>query len=233
MKRAFIRALWGEYDNSTKYKSRRFKIDKDIKYYKTIDDKTNLDFHAYVFGKENYDRLKDFGIKNVVLVDNKPFLYDTQTETFGNKLFLINKAMEDFDEVVYLDWDCVLTKQLPDNFWDVLNEKREIQACLQQCRRQKVFFRKPDNRKVSNGGFMYFRQKRVCMRVLNTWQNTKHRGFNDEIAVSKVIDSLIGRWEGIDAYWDNFEPMVCDLKKGSCFTPERLATKDICFKHYL
>jgi hypothetical protein len=190
-------------------------------------------FKTYVLGTENYDYLESKGL-DCVLVDHRPVIWDLQKEFWRHKLLILEAAMDEFDELCYLDWDCVPIKPLPDNYWDTLNEKDDIQANLQFYRRKKCHWRKTDWRKVSNGGFLYIRNKDIPGELIRTWEGMdEHHKFWDEVIISQYIDNRLGEWQGIDVYWDKFEPEVCNLKKRSAFTDEQVLSKEACFMHYI
>ncbi|MFA5314300.1 MAG: hypothetical protein WC375_13450, partial [Methanomassiliicoccales archaeon] len=56
--------------------------------------------------------------------------------------------------------------------------------------------------------------------------------FDDEPAMTKYVDDFWGGWEGIDAYWDSFEPETCNTRRKSVYSADRLATKKTCFQHW-
>lgn len=255
MKRALIRALWGIYKKDEKhpeiintlsqkhcdltvsrYLSRRNKMDRDM--YKIWRNKLNDPFIVYVFGKENFEKVKTFGF-NAVLINENPAPFNLITETYRNKLEIIKYAMEvdGYDEIVYMDWDTIPTKKLLPNFWDILGKKEVFQANLQTyCRRKCPWRRSGDFRKVPNGGFIYIRDKSIPSKVISYWEELclkKIQSDNDEPAFAMLTDNMVGGWKGIDLYWKLFEPEVCNLYKSSSFPKEQIAQKNICFMHYI
>jgi hypothetical protein len=243
MKKAFIRALWGDVANH-----RNGKISLEIQ---KVEDKSW--FTVYVFGIDNYTWLKDLGF-NVVLVDNESTKWDLETEMYRHKLEVFDRAMEDFDEIAFLDWDCVPTGDIS-NAWSELGKKAEFQANLFQYRTKKCLWRSEDQRKVCNGGFVYMRDKGAPYQIIRIWDEfhkwvdkrkaeRNARGlelrfrekcmiFDDEPAMSKYVDEIYGRWCGIYEYWMNFEPTVCNLKRKSVYNKEKLDQKPACFMHML
>jgi len=238
--RTFIRTLWGTpdtcYDEGwVNASSRRTRLDDDIEM--ILKHPNTVPFITYVLGKKNYDYLKSLGVKDVVLLGKEPVLYNPQTEFWRHKLDILKAAMVDHDEIVYLDWDCIPVKPLFNDFWERLGKKREIQCNLQFYRRRKCLWRTVDLRKTCNGGFLYIRGKDIPQKLIDTWNNfNADCKFWDETAISKLTDDMSGGWQGIDYYWNNFEPTVCNLtdsKNRSAFTDEQIASKDICFMHYI
>lgn len=235
MKRGFIRGLWGIYDTSNRIVARRSKIDVNIDTIKNC--KFNEPFKVYVFGKDNYNAIRNLGF-DAVLINDSPFIYDLVEYQYRHKLELIKHAMEvdGYDEMVYLDWDCIPQKKLPNDFWDKCYLKEPFQACLQTYRRPKCAWRPVDSRKVPNGGFLYIRDKEFPSKAIKIWE-TETKQANDELAYAKAVDGMIGGWNDSDKcmkiYWDKYETNYCNLVRGSSYPREMTATKDVHFIHYI
>jgi len=209
-KRGFIRALWGIHEHEgRRFYKRRTKLDNDISFFKK--NPFSHDFKVYVFGEDNAKACEDHGF-DTVLLDKRPIVWDMDTEQFRHKLEVFDKAMEDFDEIVFLDWDTLPVEKIPENFWDVLNEKEEIQMTLNQYRRRKAMWRKGDTRKLCCASFVYCRNKIHTEGFIDTWEKMG-RPWSEEIAMAKYTDSLKGGWKGKDHYWDNYEPYWFALPK--------------------
>ena len=242
MKRTFIRCVWGAYSSNQELKDeaakiwkgvdkleRRSKIDSDIQLIQ--DNKFNEPFIVYVYGKDNYDKMKSLGL-DCALVDPNPAPFDQVKYVYRHKLELIKYAMEadGYDEIIYLDWDCIPQKKLPDNFWDEFQKKGSIQACLQQYRRRKCLWRQDDVRKVPNGGFVYLRDKTIPSQVIKIWETMPQD--NDEPAWAKFIDNMMGGWKGMDEFWKTYETPFCNLHRMSPYPIDLLKSKDLCFIHF-
>lgn len=245
MTRTFIRCVWGVYENSqlptgssdanalwkgNDKLARRKKIDVDIDL--IIKNKFNEPFVVYVFGKDNYEKMKSLGF-NCVLANSDPAPYDQVKYVYRHKLELIKYAMEadGYDELIYLDWDCRPQKKLPSNYWDEFQKKESIQACLQQYRRRKCLWRgENDVRKVPNGGFIYLRDKTIPKKVIQIWETMPQD--NDEPAIARFIDDMMSGWKGMDEFWRLYEAPFCNLHSMSPYPKELLNTKDLCFIHY-
>ena len=233
MKRGFIRCVWGIYDNTHRITARRQKIDGDIKRIKEC--KFNEPFKVYVYGQDNFDRLKnDF---DCIMVDACPNPFDLIKYQYRHKLELIKYAMEvdGYDEVVYMDWDCVPQKKLPDDFWGKCSQRGVIQGCLQQYRRIKCTWRKTDRRKVLNGGFLYIRDKTIPNEIIEIWKTMPQD--NDEPAIARYLDKLLGTWDNsercLKEVWDTYETPFCVLWNSYPWTKEKIETKDKCFIHFI
>jgi len=240
VKRGFIRALWGDPDDTsqdegwTTPSARRHKMEEEINL--IMDNPHTEPFRTYIFGRANYDHACSLGVPDCVLLCDAPSVYDMQTQFWRHKLDILKYAMEQdgYDEIVYLDWDCIPTQPLLDNFWAVLSMKHPFQANLMFYRRRKCHWRSTDVRKVSNGGFLYIGDRSYPQAIIDTYLDMdKMHQFWDETAYSQFTDNLVGGWKGLNVYWENFEPEVCNLKKKSPFTDEQVLGKDFCFLHYI
>jgi len=225
MKRGFIRALYGAYGESRIMKH-RCQIDNDIN--NIVSNKYNEDYVAYVFGQQNYDGIKD-RVK-CVLVDKNPAPFDQEKHTHRNKLELIKYAMNEdkYDEVVFLDWDCVPERKLPTDFWDNLGKREVFQACLQTYKHPKCLWREVDKGIVPNGGFVYLRNKNYVELAIKCWEQNQQD--NEEPAWAKMLDDLHGGWIGKEKYWELYEAMNCKLHKRTPYAD--ISQKEICFVHY-
>jgi len=229
VKRGFIRALWGIHDKSHRILARRFRTDLDMTRIKNCE--FNEPFMTYVMGKENYDAFSETGFE-CKLVTEEPQAFDLVAYQFRNKLEIIKYAFENdgYDELVYMDWDCVPQKKISDDFWEVLGQGERFRACLQIYHRRKCHWRKRDMRKVPNGGLMYIRGKEVIDEAIDWWEATG-KNDSDEIAWAKLTDQWADGFD-TDEFWDRFEMPFGNLHKGSPHPKERLEAKDICFIHY-
>jgi len=230
MKRGIIRGLWGIYDKSHRITRRRYQMDKDMARIKK--NEFNEPFIVYVFGEENYEHATKQGF-DCILIDKEPSRFDLVKHQYRHKLEILQYAMEEdgYDEILYMDWDVVPHRKLPENFWDVLGQKESFQACLQVYHRRKAHWRTEELRKVPNGGFLYIRDKTIPQRAIDIWEKLGMPD-NDEPAYAKMTDNMVGGWKGIEKYWELFEIPFCKLHKGSPYTQERLATKDVRYVHY-
>lgn len=253
MKTAFIRGLWGDMKEDTHgVTQRRLKVLSDIE--RVVNSHYPMDFVTYYFGEDNAPIFDRYNLKSV-MIDRDSIKWDMKDELYRHKLEVIKRAMDDYDAIVYLDWDCILTKPLPDNIWDILGKGATLQANLFLYRTKKCLWRDVDLRKTCNGGFIYIADKKIPNHIIRNWeelsawakqQQEKRRArglelrlreksfmFDDEPSISKYVDDVCGGWPGVEAYWDRFEPKVCKLRKKSVFSEELNSSKDACFMHML
>lgn len=238
MKRRFIHGLWGVYDASDRLKARRFLVDKDIT--NTLNNPYSQPFTAYVMGKENYKVLLDTGIEKkgheVKLISDEPFMFDLVKYQYRNKMEILKYAMntDDYDEIVYLDWDCVPQKPLPENFWEECMKKGKMQTNLQNYIHKKCLWRPKGQCTIPNGGFIYIRDKTVPDEAIKWWEMDGIRQQNDEIAYSRMMEDWMGGWDdtALTTFWDKYESMFCNLFRSSPYDAKLLNTKNLCFVHY-
>lgn len=246
--KAFIRTIWGDTSCNG---IRNGKMNSDIM--NILDSKYENDFVVYTFGEENHAFLESLGFDSR-LISKEPVLYDMEKQLYRHKLDALKAAMEDFDEIAFLDWDCRAVQPIPSNFWEICGEKEVFQANLFLYRTKKCLWREADWRKVCNGGYLYLRDKNIPDQFIKNYDELsiwvkkqkkarERRGkklrfreealmFDDEPAISKWVDNFCGEWPGMDTYWELFEPERCNLKKKSAFTKEMINSKDACFVHW-
>ena len=203
---AFVRGLWGEL-NGPRYN----KIFKDVERAIKID--KNLDTITYVMGQNNYDFLTSKGLK-CVLINKNPV--GCHKYIWRHKLDIYAAAMSDFKEIVYLDWDCNLIKDIPLNFWNILESKEPIQGCLYRWKSVNVCpWRKEQY--IINNGFLYFGDKNIPKEIIKLYDSFPNKHIwrrNDESVTSYYIDLLTNGWKDL-VYWQkHYEPECCYYSKG-------------------
>jgi len=248
MKRSFVRVLWGEfleedelcrddlekkynikYDPENKILIRRVKINLDIQQY--LEKEFKIPFVTYVFGKKNHQRLIEMGLKSVLIYD-EPYKYNPIRGLYQHKLDAHQYMMEDFDEIVFLDWDTYLTKPLPDNFWDVLNKKEVFQASLNSYRTPRINHRKNviSNKAIPTGAFVYMRDKSIPKRLIEL--NTKAPNkWSCEPSFALLTDEITGGWQNDKKYFELFEPEFYTAKRSPYRFTKELRKENVCFKN--
>lgn len=204
IKKAFVRGIWGVYDIDKtlgRWYSRRTKIDNDIRLAKINSYAPKC--KVYVFGEDNCKKIIDMGF-DAVMVDKKPFCWDMEKEQYRHKIEVWKCGLQEFDEIVFLDWDCVPCAPIPNDFWDVLGSGEKIRATIFMYKLKRVFFRNNDARKVSSSTFVYMREKETAEELIKVWEKIG-RPWQEEIALSKYMDELNGGWKGIDDYRQKYE----------------------------
>lgn len=247
MKRAFVRILWGEfldhnlssrnsiekeygikYNPECKIQNRRTKVEEDIK--KCLERNFKVDFVTYVFGKENYEGLIRKGVQSVLIHDS-PYKYSPVKGLYQHKLDAYQYIMKDYDEIVFLDWDTDLIKELPSDFWDVLGKKEIFQASLTNYRTPRLKHRiiLKDNKATPTGAFVYMRDKSIPKRLIELNKMAPNQ-WSCETAYALLTDELMGGWKGIDIYWDKFEPDFYVASRSPYKFQKHRIKKNVCFK---
>lgn len=228
MKRGFVRTLWGIHDHQgRRFYKRRSKIDNDIILQKQS--KFAPPCKIFVFGEDNYKALIDDGF-DCELADKKPIVWDMDKQQFRHKIEAFKLGMELFDEMVFLDWDMYSLKPLPDHFWDVLQKKDALQAIIRMYHRRKAYWRRGDKRKVPCASFVYIREKQIAQDLIEMWESM-NKPWSEETVLGRYMDQKTGGWQGIEKYWETYEPDFFVLREGRVFERELLNTKEKIFDH--
>jgi hypothetical protein len=103
-----IRAVWGDSEK-TRWEVPPFPI-----YSNQI---------VYVWGIDNEKWLKERGYETRLIEESKFIEYATFNGQFLRKLIALDLALQEFGEVILLDWDCYILRELDDNFYELLKEK--------------------------------------------------------------------------------------------------------------
>jgi hypothetical protein len=205
IKRGFVRGIWGVYDINkvlSRWYSRRTKIDNDIVLAKL--NPYAPPCRVYIFGEDNYKKMTDMGF-DTVLADKKPFFWDMEKEQYRHKIEIWRLGLKDFDEIIFLDWDCVPCAPIPSDIWDVLGRGEKIRSTIFMYKSKRAFFRTNDARKVSSSTFVYMRGKETADDIIKIWEKMG-RPWNEESALSKYIDEINGGWKGVEDYKMKYEP---------------------------
>lgn len=129
MSKAIIRCLFG-FPGQECYWSKR-NVQQTVALKNEIKNSLKFDWARrdivhYVLGKENANLLKQYGAKKIKIIDDNPNLVPNDgVNPLYNKVYLINEAMKDYDEILFLDFDTVPLKGVsPDNeMWEILRSK--------------------------------------------------------------------------------------------------------------
>ena len=168
-------------------------------------------FSVYVLGTDNQRRLQKMGISSIV-VDKRPMLFD-RNNLYRNRMALWAAAMQDFDRVVFLDWDCFPTCRIPANFWELLESKSEIQSPLTAYKYPRCSWRgaSSDARLLPNGGWVYVRNRSIPKGILDHWNRFEGEALGEKV-IAHWMDKQYG-WRGREDYYQRFEPFCISLPK--------------------
>jgi hypothetical protein len=75
---------------------------------------------VYVWEQSNKDALDALGYQTRLVVSDK---FNENGNQFGRKLLAIEAGLQEFGEVLFLDWDCNFIKPIDQTFLDMLVEK--------------------------------------------------------------------------------------------------------------
>ena len=225
----FIRGLWGdgpETGNETKTLPKILvDIDKCLKI-----SPQPQPLHVYAWGKVNAHFLATKGIDSFVMSDDgiENFIGATERDYKANgivnwgtgiwrhKLEALKTALQTFDAIIWLDWDChQVVDKLPEDFWDRFADGPEFQGSLRRYTRPQCFWRakRADKRYLVHGAFMYCRSLPFIERTIK-WCHEYFPTVNEEIPLSYAVDQLTDGWQGAD-HWKEagFEPYCYDQRK--------------------
>jgi hypothetical protein len=179
-----------------------------------------------VFGAENAQFLKSVGL-NVVLIDQREVVWP-EDRMWRHKLEAWRAAMEQFDEIVFLDWDVRMVQPISDEFWNQLGRKACLQGCLFQYKNPQAPWRESDWRKVPSAAFVYIRGREVVKALIDLWNRSQE--WREEICMAAYSDMLVGGWNGVEEYERHFEPTVCRLHRRSAVSRSVNAAKSVYFE---
>lgn len=225
-----VRCLWG--------KSNHQFFEKNLNSYhseclrtKELDEKHKLTNQiVFVWDKINCDFLDSIGYPYYYMGES---IVNTEFNFF-HKIMALERAMEMYDEILFLDWDCEIQKPLDDEFYNLLRSKSDIQMPLyfypdeilndyktispfvsNDIHYYNMFFYqilrrgrwKFDNGIViPNAGFIYCRNKDF-FKELNTIQRQYGIVSNiEEVCAMIYFNRFI---DTTDDYLDMVEPVVC------------------------
>lgn len=214
MKRAIIRVLFGECDPEKSWESgQRKSVDSDI-----VKSCKEPDFLAFVAGEKNYSMLHNLmDPQRIRLVDKNPWPWPKQV-LLRNKIHLIGIALKDYDEVVYLDWDCISCRAAEskdlERMWLDLEVGQPIRSLGWKYVRPLCLWRKGHIRKCANTGFLYARRN-IWPLVEDAWERT-NRHLNDEVAVTRVMDDLTEGYRGVERWTELYDVIWARMRAPRC-----------------
>lgn len=116
-----------------------------------------------------------------------------------HKLEIIKRAVSEYGEVVYLDWDCWLMRPLPADFWSEMRKGQPFQAAMLKFSRQIVPDRPmPDGAYKPHGGFVYCRDSTIMDEMMAL--SVEFPTYHDETLYGIWIERHWGsKWKAVDA----------------------------------
>lgn len=220
-----IRAFWGSLET-----------------YKTqIETAPRYDEEVIVWGKENFEYLVNRGYK-CTMVSEQPYDYTiAAAHTFVDHSSLIHKlkaidlAVEKFNEIIFLDWDCYNVKNLDSSFYSLVRQGNEFQVPLYVYPKEALeklvksdidieyyhFFSKladyleehayrlNEDYVIPNTGFIYCNNKIVTEKLIDIAITNNLQTVPDELAVLYYAKELE---LDLDGFISKFEPSVINGK---------------------
>jgi hypothetical protein len=226
-----IRCLWGKPDHQF--------FEKDLNSYhsecystKLSDEKHNLTNQMVIVWDEvNCELMEKLGYPYHYMGPSLKFNRDFN---FYHKLLALERAMELYDEILFLDWDCYIQKPLDDNFYKLIRERGDIQIPLYfypeeilsqyniinpRCNNDTHYFNmffyqiiRNGKWKFNNGivipnaGFIYLRDKSFPKKLIEI---QKVYGITSNIEEVCALIHFNNYIETTEQYLDTIEPLVC------------------------
>ncbi len=139
------------------------------------------------------------------------------TSMWRLKLKILLRALQEFEEVVWLDLDAHLVKPVPDDFWDRLGTGAAIQMPLVSYKARWNYWRgRCDTRSISEGAFIYCRDRSIIEQADSLYDELKWMPHTDQTLLAYTMDQLAGKGEPgqftVEGYrQDGYEPYCVDI----------------------
>jgi len=195
----------------------------------------------YVFGRNNYDLLKSVG-QEATLLDENPLRnwlnmpLDPQPcgqifhglRMWIHKLDIIYRALDEYDEVTWLDFDVIPTAAgVPEDYWDRMRKGQEFQMSMVRLKQPVCSWRRDPvfgdgSHYRPHGGFLYCRNKAIMWQLMILCLVTP--SFSDEdvagiwcdMQIGPVTPETVGTWKQL-----GYEP-YCYRHRAQLFSPEQV-----------
>ena len=228
--KSFVRVAWGE-EIGFGYWDRMVKSIRNSVLIEGVDSCV-----VYSCGSNNTRMLTDLGF-SVKEISPDPWHYGSRDHRIPTrrrcvvyrpwhyKFRLLLEAARDFDEIIYADWDVHLVFGSVEEAFQRLGEsKGDLHlSAFHYNRSQRVPIRTGGmlTSIVPSGNWLHFRGAAFPSAVLEKLEVTEENlGWHDEIAISRVIDDLMGSRTYSEADWLNhFESPVMVQKDVNCPWP--------------
>jgi hypothetical protein len=218
----FIRILWGDFE---KYKHQIVDAKKD-----------NLNEIVFVWGNDNKTKLEELGYECYLVNPNPYDLSIADNHTFINHKSLIHKivgiktALEIYEEIIFVDWDCRKEKEIDNYFFELIKSKESklqvplytypvvafemmlndikddvVNNFISKLRDyvEKYSFRYGNNYIIPNTGFFYCGDINIVNKLLELINENDLQTVPDELSVFLFYKDL-----GLEGYIEKIEPLV-------------------------
>jgi hypothetical protein len=226
-----IRCLWGKREHQFFEKNLTSYHDECV-LAKENDDKYDIENQmVIVWDKPNRDLMEKLGYPYHYMGESNEFSLNLN---FLHKILALEKAMEMYDEILFVDWDCFAQKPLDSNFQKLLRDKGDIQIPLYFYpdeilnRYQSIDPRVDDHNHyfnmffyhiirngkwnfdngivIPNAGFIYCRDKNFFKELLRIQKSHGIVSNIEEVCAMFYFNNYIGSTE---EYLERIEPVVC------------------------
>lgn len=235
-----IRCLWGK-DNHQFFEKNLNSYHTECHETKTFDDKHGLNNQMVIVWDEiNCKLMEKLGYQYHYM---GPSLNFNRDFNFYHKLLAIERAMDLYDEILFLDWDCLIQKPLDDNFYSLIRSKGDVQIPLYfypneiLCQYDTInprandydhyfnmfFYQIIRNGKwkfddgivIPNAGFIYLRNVNFIKELIQIQKIYGVTSNIEEVCALLYFNNFI---DSTDKYIEIIEPLVClgkdDLEMG-------------------
>jgi hypothetical protein len=164
---------------------------------------------VYVWGENNDKFLRSRGFKTRIVTDDDPCKIDHKNSLI-RKLIAIKMALDEFHEIMFIDWDCYILRELDDSFYKYISDKPTqiplyahlsnpidgIEEFYVNCEPEHVEFKNEANRYIlkyswksddmcilPNFGFFYSREISIGRELLRIAVENDLKGCADEAAM--------------------------------------------------
>jgi len=217
-----IRCLWG-YDTKFDVECKSIQSDKDLY--------NGIEQIVFVWDIHNKELMDELGYKSIYMGYSNEY---SELMKFHYKLDALKLAMEMYDEIIFLDWDCNIKKELDDNFIKILQNGNDIQMPLyfypieilnefssispyvkeEQHYYNILFYtlirlakwKFNDGLVVPNAGFIYCRNSNFIQTLISIIHSEGLSTNIEELAAMLYFQKEI---TSLDEYINKYEPMVC------------------------
>ena len=216
MKSAIIRGVWdGE-------PGRRCNLEEAISTSAKNGDTVD---RVYCYGKRNAKLLKKYGY-NSILMSKQPRTIKAINSHWMHKDQILCRALKEFDQILWIDWDVHQTKKLPTDFWAELSNGSSFRSSLvvQRTPNKGAWWRMPNNsvhrevewqpngtspitnekkaiwaaKLLPSGGYLYLRGQDTAKLLLET--HNEFPTWNGQPTMALAMDRWHGGWIGASGY---------------------------------
>ena len=148
-------------------------------------------------------KLKSYGIKHLTKVSNESSCRPRRFNHFWNKLYLLQKAVELFGDIIYTDFDCVPTADFEDKFEEALEtmDGKKVQLPLIEYQSNSSYKWRPflsqskgkgwdafNSRIGLCGCFILIRDPQFVNKIMEDWGSFRGIRYSDEQSITHYME---------------------------------------------